>query len=195
MGNSISATIVALAVCVCASTESHAQSPQPKDSTPTFSLFGGTALDQYGPSRSGLTNFEFGGSRDFRLRSLPVPLRVTLAFRQQNPYDAGPLKFGTLSLDAVGKPIPRIFGVQPYLLGGLGVGTRAEYDAAFYTLVDGQFTTAGLRHIPRHSWAFAEGGVGLELGRHLFVQTKFMVPVASQGQIVMPFSVGFRFWD
>jgi hypothetical protein len=194
MGNRIGAMLVALAVCACTSTESHAQS-QPKDSTPTFSIFGGKVLDQYTSNGGSLTNLEFGGSADFRLRALPVPLRATLAFRQQDRSTLSPMKYGTLSVDAVGKPVPRIFGVQPYLLGGLGVGTRADYVAVLYQPgSDGQMV-ASTRYIPRYSWAFAEGGVGLELGRHLFVQTKLMVPVASQGQIIMPFSVGFRFWD
>jgi hypothetical protein len=194
MSHQIGATLVALAVCACTSTQLHAQL-QPKDSTPTFSIFAGKVLDQYTSSGGRLTNLEFGGTADFRLRALPVPLRATLAFRQRNGPALNPMKYGTLSVDAVGKPIPRIFGVQPYLLGGLGVGTRADYDALLYQPgSDGQMM-ASTRHIPRYSWAFAEGGVGLDFGRHLFLQTKFMVPVASQGQIVMPFSVGFRFWD
>jgi hypothetical protein len=200
MSSRIGATLVALAVCACTATESHAQAPdQAKDSAPRFSIFSGRMLDgSSGRGRGGLHDLEFGGSADFRLSALPVPLRATLAFREEGgqPQVLSAIKYGRFSLDVVGKPIPRIFGVQPYLLGGLGVATRAEYQTANYQVgQDGQITYSGFRTIPRNSWAFAEGGIGLEFGRHLFVQTKAMVPVASQGQILVPLSVGFRFWD
>ena len=197
MRDHIGAALVALAMGVCTSVESHAQS-QPKDSTPTFSIFGGRVLNGNGSAGgTTLTNLEFGGSGDFRVSALPVPLRATLAFRQEDhPWTVGAMKYGTLSLDAVGKPLPRIFGAQPYLLGGLGVATRAEFVSTYYNISpDGQLSSPNFRTIPRHTWAFAEGGIGLELGRHLFVQTKLMIPVASQGQVFMPLSIGFRFWD
>jgi len=197
MGNRLSATVVALAICACSSTQSHGQS-QAKDSTPTFSLFGGRVLGDAPLGTNGLlSNVEFGGSADFRVRALPVPLRATLAFREESrSWEISPMKYGTLSLEAVGKPLPRIFRVQPYLLGGLGLATRAEFVRATYQVgADGQYTYTGVRTIPRSWWAFADVGVGLELGRHLFVQSKIMVPVASQGPTFVPLSVGFRFWD
>ena len=140
-----------------------------------------------------LTNVEFGGSGDFRLSGFPLTLRSTLAFRQEDSdWTVTPMKFGTLSLDAIGKPVPRLFGAQLYLLGGLGVATRSDYRAMVHIL-NGELTSVFTHSVPRETWAFGEGGLGLELGRHLFVQTKMMVPVASQGPMLMPISVGFRF--
>ena len=139
-----------------------------------------------------LTNVEFGGSGDFRLSGFPLTLRSTLAFRQEDSdWTVTPMKFGTLSLDAIGKPVPRLFGAQLYLLGGLGVATHSDYRAM--DIVNGEPTSVFTHSVPRETWAFGEGGLGLELGRHLFVQTKMMVPVASQGPMLMPISVGFRF--
>jgi hypothetical protein len=197
MGNRFSTTIVAVALCAAVNAELSAQS-QPKDSSATFSLFGGRVLNGTGsmPGMS-LTDLEFGGSGDFRVSAVPVPLRLGVAFRQEDrPWALGPIKFGTLSLDLVGKPLPRFFGVQPYLLGGLGVGTRAEYlSLTSYLATDAPVEATSVRTIGRHTWTFAEGGVGVEFGRHLFVQTKLMVPVASPGPVFLPLSVGFRFWD
>ena len=47
---------------------------------------------------------------------------------------------------------------------------------------------------PRETWAFASAGLGLDIGR-AFIQLKLEHPVASQGPIVVPLNIGFRFWD
>jgi len=190
MDKRIGATVVALAVWLGAASQARAQGA---DSAPRFSIFGGTLFDAAHSTATGrLTNVEFGGSGDFRLSGFPLTLRSTLAFRQEDSdWTVTPMKFGTLSLDAIGKPVPRLFGAQLYLLGGLGVATHSDYRAM--DIVNGEPTSVFTHSVPRETWAFGDGGLGLELRRHLFVQTKMMVPVASQGPMLMPISVGFRF--
>ncbi|MEP6732719.1 MAG: hypothetical protein ABJE10_18895 [bacterium] len=193
MYNRFGTTLVALAMSVGSASSLRAQG---SDSSHKFSIFGGSLVNANNSNKS-LLNTEVGGSLDFHVPNVPLTLRSTLAFRQeQNDFTVSSPKYGTLSLDVIGKPIPKIFGIQPYLLGGLGVGTRSEYLIAVPV-----YDLTGMRNdyrflaFPRHTWAFAEGGVGLELGHHLFMQTKIMTPIASQGPVLMPFSVGFRFWD
>jgi hypothetical protein len=170
---------------------------QQADSVVRFSLFGGIASDGYNSNGNlGSSNFEFGASGDFRLHVLPFALRGTLAFSQQHrDYFVDDRKSGLFSLDAVGHPIRGFLGVRPYLLGGLGVATQAEFRTLYaYPTFDGSGTYNNvLSRTPRTNWAFAEGGIGLELGRHLFVQSKLQVPVASDGHVRTPVNLGIRF--
>jgi hypothetical protein len=140
-------------------------------------------------------NVELGGSGDFRVGSFPLPLRASLAFSQASQdWSGSQLRFGTLSLDAVGHPLPKFLGTRLYLLGGLGVGTRAAYSGVVPQLTGPDFGTetyVGF-HRERRTWGFVETGAGLELGR-AFVQWKLQWPVASQGYVRAPLSIGFRF--
>lgn len=45
---------------------------------------------------------------------------------------------------------------------------------------------------PRQTWAFASAGVGLDVGR-AFIRTKLDQPIASDGLVLIPISVGFPF--
>jgi hypothetical protein len=185
--------------CVGRATEVSAQSP---DTTFRYSIFAGAVLsgnDAY--HADGLKDAELGGSLSFRLPGSSLAWRANLSFRQQRYGVAegfSPMRFGTVSLDGIGRPFRSVFGTHPYLLGGLGIGTRSEYTSAFTRYVpapsgDSLVSTRSLFSFGRNTWAFAEGGLGFDLGRHMFVEGKLMVPVASNGPTFMPVSVGFRF--
>ena len=168
---------------------------QTADSTRRWSLFGGSIVAQGNALYRPPSNLEIGGSGDFRVASFPLELRANLAFsRVEQRWTGSSLKYGTISIDAIGRPVPRILGTQMYLLGGLGLATRAGYNStgARYTGID--FITAEYFpvRVPRQNWSFLETGVGLEFGR-AFVQMKLQVPVASEGTQRAPISVGFCF--
>jgi hypothetical protein len=166
------------------------------DTTAHWSLFGGSAPVDDGGLTYLLHNVELGGSADFRLGQFPLPLRASLSFSQmqQRYWPSSTLKFGALSFDAVGHPLPKLFGAKPYFLGGLGVATRAAYTDWVMLPTNAEFTEfqTVARTRPRQSWAFLEGGAGLELG-HAFIQWKLQMPVASNGYVRAPVSIGFRF--
>jgi hypothetical protein len=167
------------------------------DSTHRWSIFGGSAkvLDGTDGSENGV---ELGASGDFRWSPIPVPLRLSLSFSQhQDDFLIRPQRGGQASLDLVMRPIPKTLRIQPYFLGGIGVATRAPYSG----VAGGYSYDPTLPPVPyyvysrpRETWAFASAGVGLDVGR-LFMQLKVEQPVAAQGPTLMPFSVGFRFWE
>lgn len=184
----VALAVSSLLIASCVPTSARAQVA---DTAHRFSLFGGTTSTGAWDFRN-LKNVEIGGSADFQLGSFPLPLRASVSFGQKDE-GFSTLKFGTLALDAVARPLPRLFGTQLYFLGGLGLATRAEYlgthaylDAAGTGLIYSPFEA------PRHNWGFLEGGVGLEVGR-AFVQMKLQAPVASNGYTRVPLSVGFHF--
>ena len=184
-------TVAAMGVIPLAS---HAQAA---DSLRRFSLFGGAEVTS---TNEHLAQPEVGASVDFLPKSLPFALRATLAFSQEHPplnNTLGDLRYGTFSLDAVTRRSKGIFGIHPYLLGGLGVTTRADYTFIATPYVpfgqDASVATVGYPiHVPRLNWAYAEAGGGLEFGR-LFLQAKLQVPVASNGITRLPVNFGFRF--
>lgn len=152
-------------------------------------------IDQGGELTRIANNVELGGSAEFRVRQFPLPLRASLSFSQmQQSWSGTMLRFGSLSLDAVAHPLPKVLGTKLYFLGGLGVTTRAPYADIGSRLVPGSpntFEYFGYKR-PRENWAFVEGGAGLELG-HAFIQWKLQMPAASEGYVRAPISVGFRF--
>ena len=190
-------SIQAAALCVLAVSPCVARAQAP-DSTPRFSLFGGTALGNAAGANAVL-KVEGGISADFRTRAFPLPLRTTLAFGRDDPtHFSSTRRYGTLGVDAIARPVKGLFGFHPYLLGGLGVATSAEYTS--YALTYAQVNDPNRVAIPassiiRHSrenWVYAEGGAGLEFG-HFYLQAKLQSPVASNGPTRMPISLGFHF--
>jgi hypothetical protein len=136
-------------------------------------------------------------------RSVPVPLRLSLAFSQRNGGELNSLaKGGLASIEAVMRPIHKRFGIQPYLLAGVGMATHAPYGyitgPVYYYSADVPLTEIpdSRQYVarPRETWAFASAGVGLDVGR-AFIQVRMLNPVASYGPILVPVNVGFRFWD
>ena len=169
---------------------------QAVDSTRKFSLFGGAAISDGSGSSSLLSEVATGGSADFRMKSFPLLLRANIAFSEAgSSFVHSPLHFGTLSLDAVTRPACGLLGIHPYLLGGLGVATRAQF-----TRVVGDFQVAGDQVIttyrpvsePRLNWAYLEGGAGLEFGK-FFLEGRVQQPAAMDGPTRKPVSFGIRF--
>jgi hypothetical protein len=165
------------------------------DSTPHFALFGGWApIDGEDVVKRG---FAMGASGDFRLSPLPVPLRFSLSFDERGGEYVSKQRGGQASLDLVMRPIPKLLGVRPYFLGGLGVATQMGYTGwgrYYYNTPTGIAASSYNHFQPRQSWAFASAGVGLDVGR-AFIQMKLDQPIASQGPTLVPITVGFRFWD
>jgi hypothetical protein len=156
------------------------------DSAPHFALF--TAA----PTISG---FSLGGSGDFRWSPLPVPLRLSLAFSNEDDksYGSGPRK-AMATLELVMRPIPKKLGIQPYFLGGVGVGTTAAGFGSFTALASDD----PLNHVylfPRETSAFFSLGVGLDIGK-MFIEMKGASPIANNARTMYnPVNIGFRFWD
>lgn len=170
-------------------TTARAQAPGERaDSAPHFAVFGGWApLDGQYVVRRGLA---LGGSADFRFSPIPVPLRFSLSFDERTGEYVSRQRGGQASLDLVMRPLAKLFGMRPYLLGGLGIATQAAY----YEVIPFSSTSGSSFVHPRQTWAFASAGAGLDIGR-MFIQMKLDQPVASQGPVLLPLSVGFRFWD
>lgn len=195
-----SSTTALIAVIIAGSigltTVVQAQSRAASDSMRRWSLFGGSAFSEEAGIASLPHNLAIGASADFRLGNFPLPLRATLAFdASSRRYDDAPLRAGTLSLDAVGRPVPRFLGTQLYFLGGLGMATRSgfsNYRVLYANAYPPQAVGGYMYDQPRQTWAFVEGGLGLEIGR-MFLETKLQMPVASEGYHRTPVSIGFRF--
>jgi hypothetical protein len=168
---------------------------QSTDPTVHWSLFGGTVPTEDNGLGVTSRNVALGGSAELRLSRFPLPLRATLSFDQsEQQFGGAKVRFGALSLDAIGRPVPKLLGTQLYFLGGLGVGTRASFTQIGKRLVSSnpdQFEYFPYKRA-RDNWTFVEGGAGLELG-HAFIQWKLQMPVASEGYVRAPVSVGFRF--
>lgn len=163
-----------------------ARSDASGESTPHFALFGGWApLDGQFVVRRGLA---MGGSADFRWSPLPVPLRLSLSFDERGGEYISKQRGGQAALDLVMRPVPKLFGMQPYFLGGLGVATRTSY----YEVRPNSPATANFIVHPRQTWAFASLGAGLDIGR-MFIQTKWDQSIASEGPVLFPISLGVRF--
>lgn len=182
-------TIVCITLCV------GPVGAQTVDSTRRWSLFGGSILVQGNAMYRPPSNLEVGGSGEFRVRSFPLPLRASLAFSSVDQGRTGSsLKYGTFSIDAIARPVRRIFGIQPYFVGGLGAATRAGFTGLGRrpSATDPFSLETYIFRESRSNWTFVEGGMGLDIGR-AFVQFKTQVPVASNGDRRTPISVGFRF--
>ena len=181
------ATLIAAALAGSAQAQESA-APVRTDSAPHFALFGGWApMDGQYVVRHG---FATGASGDFRLAPIPVPLRLSLSFDERTGEYISKQRGGQASLDLVMRPIPKSFGIRPYFLGGLGVATRTSY----YQIAPNSPTTANFFVRPRQTWSFASLGAGLDIGR-MFIQAKLDQPIASDGPVLVPINIGFRFWD
>ena len=184
-----SAFVAAFVVAtVGASTSVAAQdAPAKPDSAPRFSLFSGWApMDGQFVVRHG---FAMGASGDFRWSPIPVPLRLSLSFDERTGEFISKQRGAQASLDLVMRPIPKLFGVRPYFLGGVGAATKTGY-------LEWQRTSPGSAFYvrPRQTWTFASLGAGLDIGR-MFIQAKLDQPIVSDGPVLVPINIGFRFWD
>lgn len=191
-----SGTTALAAAFVAVSAHAGAQATTQPDSAPHFALFGGWApIDGQDVMKRG---FAMGGSGDFHLSPIPVPLRFSLSFDERTGEYVSKQRGAQASLDLVMRPMPKRFGVRPYFLGGLGVATQMGYwgrTPYYYNAPGGGLATSFYEYTqPRQTWAFASVGMGLDVGR-AFIQMKLAQPIASDGPVLVPISVGFRFWD
>ena len=136
---------------------------QSTDST-HWSIFAGrTTSSAAGADRSfafPVENFGVGGSVEFRSSIFPVPLCATLSYDKFRGGPSTTLKATSFTVDAVFRPMPPVWGVRPYLLGGLGIATVSPSGA--------QVVEGGVpRVIPiaRTTALEMNAGVGLEYKR------------------------------
>ena len=172
-------------------------SAQSADTTRRFSVFGGIEPLQYSGTGRQLSDLGFGGSFDFRTSAFPLKLRTTVAFSQESAtWLHSSLHYGNISLDAV-SDLGKHFGIRPYLLGGVGIGTlaSASYFMPQYIVENNQVVISPdsrYFNAPRQNWAYLEGGGGLEFGK-FFVEGKIQQPAATNGPTRKPLSFGIRF--
>ena len=158
-----------------------------------WSLFAGrTTSSAPGADRSfdfPVENFGIGGSAELGPSFLTVPVRVTLSYDKFRGGPTTTLKATSLTVDAVFRPVPAVWGLSPYLLGGLGVATVSP---------SGQQVEEGgvLRVIPiaRTTALEVVGGIGLSY-RRLFMEYRHS-PFGVLGDRMpsrTPIRLGFRF--
>jgi hypothetical protein len=134
-------------------------------------------------------NFGVGASVEFKPSLFPVPLRATLAYDKFRGGPSTTLKATSLMVDAVFRPLPAVWGIRPFLLGGLGVATVSPSGA--------QVVEGGVpRVVPiaRTTALEMDAGVGLEY-RRLFVEYRHS-PYGVLGDRMptrTPIRLGFRF--
>jgi hypothetical protein len=174
-----------------------AQTSASADTMSHFSLFAGTSANG---SVSPSGGFELGVSADLRWRPIPVPFRLSLGVSQRREemfrYSAPKAVVGSAEL--IFRPVPRLFGIRPYFLGGIGGATMSAFDywttPAFWGpdggLVAG--TPQRLRS-ERTTWAFASAGLGFDLGGG-YIQARLLEPITSRTPVLVPITIGFR-WD
>ena len=165
---------------------------QSTDST-HWSIFAGrTTSSAPGADRSfafPVENFGVGGSVEFKPFFVPVPLRATLSYDKFRGGPSFTLKATSLMVDAVFRPLPAMWGIRPYLLGGLGIATVSP---------SGEQVLEGgvLRVIPiaRTTALEMDAGIGLAY-RRLFVEYQHS-PYGVLGDRMpsrTPIRLGFRF--
>lgn len=117
------APLLAYALLALCAPRSRAQST---DST-HWSIFAGrTTSSAAGADRSfnfPSVNFGVGGSVEHEPSLFPVPLRATLSYDKFRGGATTTLKATSLMVDAVFRPMPAVWGIRPYMLGGLGIAT------------------------------------------------------------------------
>lgn len=134
-------------------------------------------------------NFGVGGSVDVRPSFFPVPLRATLSYDKFRGGETTTLKATSVMVDAVFRPLPAVWGVRPYLLGGFGIATVSPSGAQ---VVEG----GTLRVIPiaRTTALEMNAGLGLEY-RRFFLEYRHS-PYGLLGDQMpsrTPIRLGFRF--
>jgi hypothetical protein len=134
-------------------------------------------------------NFGVGGSVEVKPSFFLVPLRATLSYDKFRGGQTTTLKATSLMVDAVFRPLPAVWGVRPYLLGGLGIATVSPSRAQ---VVEGGV----LRVIPiaRTTALEMNTGLGLEY-RRFFLEYRHS-PYGLLGDHMpsrTPIRLGFRF--
>lgn len=165
---------------------------QSTDST-HWSIFAGrTTSSSEGADRSfnfPSENFGVGGSVDLKPSRFPVPVRATLSYDKFRGGPSTTLKATSLMVDAVFRPIPAVWRIRPYLLGGLGIATVSPSGM--------QVEEGGVpRVIPiaRTTALEMDAGIGLEYRRFLveYRHSPYFV-LGDRMPSRTPIRLGFRF--
>ena len=169
---------------------------QSADST-HWSIFAGRTISSAeGADRSfafPVDNFGVGAGVELRSSRLPVPLRATLSYDKFRGGPTTTLKATSLTVDALFRPLPSVWGIRPYLLAGLGVATVSPSGRQ---VVEAGAEATVLRVIPiaRTSALEMNAGLGLEY-RRLFLEFQHS-PYGVLGDRMpsrTPIRLGFRF--
>lgn len=134
-------------------------------------------------------NFGVGGNVELKSSLFPVPLRATLSYDKFRGGPTTTLKATSLMVDAVFRPLPAVWGIRPYLFGGLGVATVSPSGEQ---VVEGGVPRVIL--IPRTTALEMDAGIGLAY-RRLFVEYQHS-PYGVLGDRMpsrTPIRLGFRF--
>jgi hypothetical protein len=134
-------------------------------------------------------NFGVGGSIEVKPSFFPVPLRTTLSYDKFRGGQTTTLKATSLMVDAVFRPLPAVWGVRPYLLGGLGIATVSPSGAQ---VVEGGVLR--VTPIARTTALEMNTGLGLEY-RRFFLEYRHS-PYGLLGNDMpsrTPIRLGFRF--
>jgi len=162
-----------------------------------WSIFAGRTISpEEGADRSfafPVENFGVGGSAEFAPSRVPLPLRVTLSYDKFRSGPTTTLKATSLTVDALFRPVPAVWGFRPYLLGGLGIATvspsgRQEVERG------AQLTVIRVVPIARTTALELDAGLGLEY-RRLYIEYRHS-PYGVIGDRMpsrTPVRLGFRF--
>lgn len=134
-------------------------------------------------------NFGVGGGVELGSSLFPVPLRATLSYDKFRGGPSHTLKATSLSVDAMFRPVPAVWGIRPYLLGGLGVATVSP---SAMQLDEGG--TPRIVPIARTTALEMNAGIGLEF-RRFYMEYRHS-PYGVLGDRMptrTPIRLGFRF--
>jgi hypothetical protein len=134
-------------------------------------------------------NLGVGGSVELKPSRFPVPLRATLSYDKFRWGPTTTLKATSLMVDAVFRPVPAVWGIRPYLLGGLGVATVSP--SATQVVLGGVPYVIPLVRTTAFEW---NAGIGLEAWR-FFVEYQPSPHTLYGGHMPSrtPTRLGFRF--
>ena len=183
------ALLLAYALLVLSALRADAQSTE----STHWSLFAGRTISSATEADRSfdfpVENFGVGGSVEFKPSFVPAPLRATLSYDKFRGGPTTTLKATSLTIDAVFRPLPAVWGIRPYLLAGLGIATVSPSGE--------QIAVGGApRVIPiaRTTALEMDAGIGLAY-RRLFVEYQHS-PYGVLGDRMpsrTPIRLGFRF--
>jgi hypothetical protein len=162
-----------------------------------WSIFAGrTISSEEGADRSfafPVENFGVGGSVALPSSLLRVPIRATLAYDKFRGGPTTTLKATSLTVDALFRPIPAVWGFRPYLLGGLGIATVSPSGSQVVEVGEG-LTVIRVIPIARTTALEMNAGLGLDY-RRLYIEYRHS-PYGVLGDRMptrTPIRLGFRF--
>jgi hypothetical protein len=162
-----------------------------------WSVFAGrTISSEEGADRSfafPVENFGLGGSVALTSSLFPVPLGATLSYDKFRGGPTTTFKATSLTVDALFRPIPAVWGFRPYLLGGLGIATVSP-SASQVVEAGEQLTVIRVIPIARTTALEMNAGLGLDY-RRFYIEYQHS-PYGVLGDRMpsrTPVRLGFRF--